>query len=78
VREQIQAMLKDGTLEDLHSAYINPTTLLVREGKSFRICLHARRINKEMAADRTKVMPNARGFAKLLWCQIYYESGPEQ
>jgi hypothetical protein len=57
VREQIQAMLKDGILEESHSAYINPITLVVREGKAVRICLDARRINKQLVADRTKVMP---------------------
>jgi len=50
-------MLKDDTLEESHSAYINPITLVVRKGKSFCICLDARRINKQMVADRTKVMP---------------------
>jgi recombinational DNA repair protein RecR len=35
---------------------INPITLVVREGKAVRICLDARRINKEMVADRTKVI----------------------
>jgi len=57
VPEQIQEMLKDGILEQSHSAYINPITLVVREGKAVRICLDARRINKQMVADRTKVMP---------------------
>jgi hypothetical protein len=36
---------------------VNPITLVVREGKAVRICLDARRINKQMVADRTKVMP---------------------
>ena len=40
-----------------HSAYINPITLLVREGKAVCICLDARRINKQMIVDRTKGMP---------------------
>jgi len=57
VREQIQAMLKDGILEESHSAYINPITLVIREGRAVRICLDARRINKQMIADCTKVMP---------------------
>jgi hypothetical protein len=74
VREQIQAMLKDGILEESHSPYINPITLVVREGKAVRICLDARRINKQVVADRTKVTP----MRELLWCQIYYESGPKQ
>ena len=57
VRKQIQAMLKDGILEESHSAYINPITLVIREGTAVRICLDARRINKQMIADRAKVMP---------------------
>ena len=57
MREQIQAMLKDGILEELHSAYINPITLVIREGRAVRICLDVRRINKQMIADHTKVMP---------------------
>jgi hypothetical protein len=56
VREQIQAVLKSISEESL-SAYINPTTLLVREGKAVRICLDARRINKQMVADRTEITP---------------------
>ena len=57
VHEQIQAILKDGILEESHSAYINPITLVVREGKAVCICLDARRINKRMVADCMKVMP---------------------
>jgi (p)ppGpp synthase/HD superfamily hydrolase len=56
-REQIQAMLKYGILEESRSAYINPVTLVVRERKSVRICIDVRRINKQMVADRTKVKP---------------------
>jgi hypothetical protein len=50
-------MLKDGILVESHFAYINSITLVVREGKTVHICLDARRINKQMVADRTKVMP---------------------
>jgi hypothetical protein len=57
VREQIQTILKDGILEESHLAYVNPITLVVHEGKAVRICLDARRINKQTVADRTKVMP---------------------
>jgi len=56
-REQIQAMLKDGILEESRSACINPITLLVRDRKAVHICIDVRRINKQMVADRTKVMP---------------------
>lgn len=44
VQEQIQAMLKDGILEESYAAYVNPLTLVHREGKSIRICVDARRI----------------------------------
>jgi hypothetical protein len=57
VREQIQAMLKDGILEESHSAYINQIILVVREGRAVHICLDARRINKQMVPDSTKVWP---------------------
>jgi len=57
VRDQIQEILRDGILEESHSAYINPITPVVREGKAVSVCLDARRINKQMFADRTKVMP---------------------
>jgi hypothetical protein len=57
VREQIQAMLKDGILEKSYSAYVNPLTLVHREQKPIRICVDARRINKLMVADRVKVQP---------------------
>jgi hypothetical protein len=50
-------MLKDGILKELHSAYINPLTLVVCKGKAVCICLDARRINKQMVADCMKVMP---------------------
>jgi len=50
-------MLKDGILEESHCAYINPIILVVREGKAVLICLDAKRINKQMVADRKKVMP---------------------
>jgi hypothetical protein len=55
VREQIQAMLRDGILEESYSAYVNPLTLVHREPKPIRICVDARRINKLMVADRVKV-----------------------
>jgi len=57
VREQIQAMLRDGILEESYSAYINPLTLVHREPKPIRICVDACRINKLMVTDRVKVQP---------------------
>jgi hypothetical protein len=50
-------MLKDDILEESFSSYINPLTLVVREAKPLRICIDARRINRQMTADRTKVLP---------------------
>jgi hypothetical protein len=49
-------MLKDDILEEPFSSYINPLTV-VREKKPLRISVDARRINRQMAADRTKVLP---------------------
>jgi hypothetical protein len=57
VREQVQAMLRDGILGESYSACANPLTLVHREGKSIRICIDARRINKLMVADRVKIQP---------------------
>jgi len=57
VREQIQAMLRDGILEESCSEYINPLTLVHREQKPIRISVDARRINKLMVPDRVKVQP---------------------
>jgi len=57
VRDQIQVMLQDDILEESFSSYINPLTLVVREMKPLRICVDARRINRQMIADRTKVLP---------------------
>jgi hypothetical protein len=50
-------MLKDDILEESYSSYISPLTLVVREDKPIRICVDARRINRQMTADRTKVLP---------------------
>jgi hypothetical protein len=50
-------MLKDDILEKAFSSYINPLILVVREAKPLRICADARRINRQMTADRMKVLP---------------------
>jgi len=57
VRDQIQSMLKDDILEETFSSYIDPFTLVVREEKPLRICIDARRINRQMTADRAKELP---------------------
>jgi hypothetical protein len=56
VRDQIQAMVKDGIFESF-SNYVNPLTFVTRENKPLRICVDARRINKQMVADRAKTLP---------------------
>jgi hypothetical protein len=57
VRGQIEQMLKDGIIEHSNSTYVNPLTVVLHEGKSPRICLDARRVNKCMVQDRAKVQP---------------------
>jgi hypothetical protein len=57
VRDQIQIMLKDNILEESFLSYINPLTLVVREAKPLHICVDARKINRQMTAERTKVLP---------------------
>jgi hypothetical protein len=47
-------MLKDNILEESN---INPLTLVVREMKPLRICVDSRRIDRQMTADRTNVLP---------------------
>jgi hypothetical protein len=50
-------MMKDDVLEESHSAYLNPLTVVQREGKNPRICVDARKINQLTLPDRTKVTP---------------------
>jgi len=56
-REQIQAMLNYGVLEESHSACIHPVSLLVRERKAVRIFIDVRRISRQMVADHKKIIP---------------------
>jgi hypothetical protein len=55
VSEEIQQLMKDGILEESHSAYINPLTVVQREGKSPGICVDAGKINQITLPDRAKV-----------------------
>jgi predicted Zn-ribbon and HTH transcriptional regulator len=55
VSEEIRQLMKDGILEESHSAYLNPLTVVQREGKSPRICVDARKINQITIPDRAKV-----------------------
>ena len=57
VRDQIQAMLRDGILEESYSAYVNPLTLMHRGPKPICICVDARRINKPLVANRVTAQP---------------------
>jgi hypothetical protein len=57
VREQIEEMISDSVIEELYSSYVNPITLVQKEGRRVRICLHAREVNKFMTPDRAKVPP---------------------
>jgi hypothetical protein len=50
-------MLADNIIEESYSAYVNPLTLVQREGKRVRICLGFREVNKFMTPDRAKVPP---------------------
>jgi hypothetical protein len=57
VRERLQAVLRDGILEESYSTYVNPLTLMHHEQWPIPIYVAARRINKVMAVDRVKVQP---------------------
>jgi hypothetical protein len=56
-RERIQAILREGILEESYSTYVNPLTLVHQEQKPIRFYVDAQRINKLMAVDRVKVQP---------------------
>jgi hypothetical protein len=56
VQERVEEMLADHIIEESYS-YVNPLTLVQRDGKRVRICLDAREANKFMAPDRAKVLP---------------------
>jgi hypothetical protein len=57
VREQIEEMLTDHVIEESYSSYVNPITLVQKEGRRVRICLDAREADKFMTPDRAKVPP---------------------
>jgi hypothetical protein len=56
VRAQIKQMLEDKIIEPSDSSYRNPLTIVLREGKSPRICLDARRVNRWTSPDRARVV----------------------
>jgi hypothetical protein len=57
VQEQVEEMVADNISEESYSSYVNPLTLVQREGKRVTICLNAREVNKFMTPDRAKVPP---------------------
>jgi hypothetical protein len=57
VRKQIEEMIRDDIIEISHTPYVNPLTILQKENKSVRICVDARRVNRQMIPDRTKTPP---------------------
>jgi hypothetical protein len=54
VRQQIEQMLKDDILEASSSPFLNPLTIVHREGKKIRICVDARKINQNTVSDRER------------------------
>ena len=57
IRKQISQMIKDGILEISESPYINPVTIVHREGKEPRLCIDARRVNQVTIPDRERAPP---------------------
>jgi hypothetical protein len=57
VSDEILQLMEDSILEESHSAYINPLTVVQRDGKRPRICVDARKINQITLPDRAKVAP---------------------
>jgi hypothetical protein len=45
VQEQVEEMLVDNIIEESYSSYINPLTLVQRDGEHVRIYLDAREAN---------------------------------
>jgi hypothetical protein len=57
VRKQIEMMLRNEIIETSTSSYVNPLTIVLREGKSPRICVDARRLNAVTIPDPEKCQP---------------------
>jgi hypothetical protein len=57
IRKQIHQMIEDDILEISESPYINPVTVVHREGKEPRLCTDARRVNKVTVPDRERTPP---------------------
>jgi hypothetical protein len=57
VREQLNQLLEDKVIEPSNSGYLNPLTIVLRDGKPRSICLDVRKVNKYMRPDQTRVPP---------------------
>jgi hypothetical protein len=57
VRSQIQDILQDGIIENSTSSYLNPLTIVMRDGKAPKICVDARRVNAYTMPDHARVPP---------------------
>jgi len=77
VSEEIRQLLKDDILEESHSAYLNPLTVVQREGKSPRICVDARKINQVTLPDNESCA-DAGDITKIPRNPIYNHAGLKQ
>jgi len=50
-------MIANDVISEFYSSYVNPITLVQKEGRRVSICLDAREENKFMTPDRAKVPP---------------------
>jgi transposase InsO family protein len=57
VREQIRQMIEDDIIEISDSPFINPLTVVYKEGKKVRLCVDARKINQVTIPDRERTPP---------------------
>jgi hypothetical protein len=57
VKEQIQEMIEDGILEESYSDFVNPLTIVMRPNKSIHVCVDARKVNKQMVANKATSLP---------------------
>jgi hypothetical protein len=63
VRNQIKQMLQDDILEYSDSPFLNPLTVVSKEGKKIRICVDARKINQHTVPDRERT-PHFKSYYK--------------
>jgi hypothetical protein len=57
VREQIAQMVRDDILEVSNSPFLNPLTVVHREGRKPRICVDARKVNEYTIPDHERTAP---------------------